>query len=295
MPATNRPKILVMKIKEFSEAFVSIDDISDFYSVSNVNHNGCYCWSNSLTSIDGILSFKEANSTVSNVGLKSLTEDYIADYRLLNAGWAFADAILISGQNVRSEPLLELSIEFDDLIDYRQRVLGKSFQPAVVIISPSGDLCWDRPLFHLPGRQILVYSSGQGYDRVKLSLRDAQPSGNSWSAITILNLDQMEGERPLVKLMNNLTQKGIKFVDVSAGGKIISSLIELQLLSEIRYTMAGHIIGPLNSTYEQRPSLFPADRKSFLPEKTPLVIWKGIRCLGDHFIFLRGVLDYTKV
>jgi hypothetical protein len=34
----------------------------------------------------------------------------VADWKLLNAGWAHADAVLITGQIVRDEPLAQCSV-----------------------------------------------------------------------------------------------------------------------------------------------------------------------------------------
>lgn len=59
------------------------------------------------------------NTTVRQIALKGIREagSYpLADYRLLNGGWAHSDAVMISGQNIRSEESAMGAIQYDILI-----------------------------------------------------------------------------------------------------------------------------------------------------------------------------------
>jgi hypothetical protein len=55
---------------------------------------------------DGFFFHDLLNISMRQIALKGIREagSYpLADYRLLNGGWAHSDAVMISGQNIRSE------------------------------------------------------------------------------------------------------------------------------------------------------------------------------------------------
>ena len=116
---------------------------------------------------------------------------------------------------------------------------------------------------------------------------------------------------------------GVHYLDVSAGGIVISRMRGLKLLDEMRFTLAGQICGQTDvveseSGYGQqrimRPLLFPIlplfepssnnnlnERKkgdshveSFNPFNSTIVSFKGIRLLGESLLFFRCTLNYRK-
>lgn len=66
-----------------------------------------YVWSNTVSTVDGLTNFAPIGlpaADVADVALRSLDPLLsAADFKLLNSGWAMADAILISGQITRHE------------------------------------------------------------------------------------------------------------------------------------------------------------------------------------------------
>jgi hypothetical protein len=93
----------VKRLAEFSCPVMPVEEILGFYHIDNdVNthiKNRPYAWSNSITTIDGYMHFLEPKEKdVGFIGMKhvdGISEDQKADWRLLNAGWAFADAVLV--------------------------------------------------------------------------------------------------------------------------------------------------------------------------------------------------------
>ena len=75
----------------------------------------------------------------------------------------------------------------------------------------------------------------------------------------------------------------------------VGKFIDLKLLDEFRFTQTGQIVGAFNSLGEERPSLYPKKKvgvRNYSPDDSPLVAWKGIRTIGEHCIFFRGVFTY---
>lgn len=287
-----------MKLASFSSPQIPIDEINSFYNIKDTNDipTRPYTWSNSICSFDGIQGFLEPESHVSQIGLKHIPEIakfQKADFRLLNAGWAMADAVLLSGKTVREErnPGFGREIAFPDLIAYRLDVLGKSSRnPIHVIVSQSGDFPLSGPLFHVRNQLVLVFTILEGKNAVLETLERQKPFYTEWSNIC---LEVFDGN--LATLLSNLkTKYGIKYMDVSAGGSLIRSMIDGQLLDEIRVTQVGHIVGSQNSQGVPRPCLFPSlgTFASYSIIDAPIIKWVGIRTCGDYFIFVRGKIFY---
>ncbi|KAH6570413.1 hypothetical protein BASA60_007747 [Batrachochytrium salamandrivorans] len=91
------------RLGELDSPDISIEDIASFYSIDGVavSDTRPYTWTNSVTTLDGIIHFGD-ESMVGDVALKNVPgigHWSEADWRLLNAGWAHADAVLITGRD----------------------------------------------------------------------------------------------------------------------------------------------------------------------------------------------------
>lgn len=91
-----------VRIKEWEEGEISLDEVEDFLSIQNcvVPEDRPYTWSMTVSSLDGVIAFNEPNVKEDSkyVALHSST-----DWKLLNAGWMQADAVLNTGFTLRSD------------------------------------------------------------------------------------------------------------------------------------------------------------------------------------------------
>jgi riboflavin biosynthesis pyrimidine reductase len=278
----------IMRLAEFSSPMIPLQEIIDFYSLEEIQIplNRPFTWSNSLVSIDGILHFLEHSKTVGEVGLHHIhsIKEQEADWRLLNASRAFADAVLLTGQIIRDEVDVDCSVKYQDLIEMRRTMGKRGDHPIHCILSRTGDIPLDRPLFNNPNLDIWIFTSQEGIVSLKIKI------GNVKANVSFYMVDNS-----IAEMLSILHSNGIHHLDVSSGGRVIRSFTDAQLLDEVRMTMTGQLIGPKNSKGEHRPSLYPLERKSYTPSTAPLIKWKGIRTCGDYFIFHRGVLQYRDV
>ncbi|KAJ3116410.1 hypothetical protein HK098_006612 [Nowakowskiella sp. JEL0407] len=68
--------------------------------------------------------------------------------RLLNAGWAHCDALLVTGRVLRDEPDAQCRVVYDDLVEYRRTTLRKNAaQPLQIILTNTGDVNLKHKLF----------------------------------------------------------------------------------------------------------------------------------------------------
>jgi riboflavin biosynthesis pyrimidine reductase len=119
------------RLAEFSSELIPIPEITAFYTLDHaLNYqtpDRPYTWSNTVCSVDGVISFLEPGTSAG----KEIALGHIprsgsgSDWRLLNGGWMFADAVVSSGTNLRTEPDLLYSPHFEDLQNYRLNVLKK--------------------------------------------------------------------------------------------------------------------------------------------------------------------------
>ncbi|KAJ3313418.1 hypothetical protein HDV04_001847 [Boothiomyces sp. JEL0838] len=281
------------RIGEFDDPHISIREIKEFYHLDELNSDESYpySWSNSIVTMDGVLSFMEEGYTVDAVGLKHIQEIkpyQLADFRLLNAGWAYADAVLISGEIIRSEKSAGCFVVFDDLLELRKELGKSTTQPIQCVVSKECVFPLDRPIFQTADALVNVFTTHSG----KANLEKALERASIAAKVQIFANDSIEMDW----VYRQMKLLGINYLDVSSGGKVIRSLIGCGLLREIRKTVSGQYAGPLNSQMEKRPRLFDESCDvNFHPSYSPLIYWKGIRLMGEHFIFHRGLIEYRHI
>ncbi|KAJ3041660.1 hypothetical protein HDV00_008937 [Rhizophlyctis rosea] len=142
----------------------------------------------------------------------------------------------------------------------------------------------------------MTTAEGQARAKHELARRD----GPLPSKLTVVPFETLRnGQIDLAKALARLKSEfGVRYLDISAGGRTIRSFIDLGVIDEIRMTVANQIAGHVNTSNQLRPHAYPHDANSFRtynPDTSPLVAWKGIRMAGEHFMFYRGVYQYRHL
>ncbi|KAI8893890.1 hypothetical protein BC833DRAFT_606872 [Globomyces pollinis-pini] len=292
-----------MKIKprlaEFEHSLIPIKDIQQFYTLDDIQvpSDRPYTWSDTITSLDGVIHFLEEKDNVGSIGFKNIPHlaDYQkADYRLLNASWCYADAVLISGQNLRDETDSDCIIKFPDLIQFRKEILlKKTNQPITCIVSTHCDFPLIAPVFHDSDIEVWIFTSQIGKTNFEKNRNQYGDINVKWSNITIFDVSE-NGQVDIKAMFKQLKAANINYLDICSGGSFKRQCLDLGILDEIRMTQAGQIAGFYNSQGEKRPTVFPDNpaAMNFIPQNAPLVAWKGIRTIGEHLIFYRGLVTY---
>jgi len=284
---------MTASVSVFSAGVIPLPEIQSFYSLDNISlpqEKRPYTWTMSVSTLDGYLSFKETEAEgAKEIALAHIKDSgSIADWRLLNGGWMYADAVLGSGAIIRAEPAIKWIPTFDDMLNYRVNILKKSKFPINVVVSGSGDVDLKHPMFNDPELRTVIVTSKIGSERLAKSGVPVPPS----TTIEVLAENPIFGDTEFKILFQLLFEKyNIKFLDVTAGGVLIAAFAKLKLLDEIRVTMAGHVCGEISSTGEKRPGLFTTT-EPFTHENNPLVEFHKIGVFGVHHIFLRNLVKY---
>ena len=288
--------IVTPRIGAFSKTYVPLDEALEFYNLKNViiPKNRPYTWSNSVASFDGVASFKEEGAEAAEeLGGKT-------DFRLLNTGWSLADAVLITPETLKNEVEAACYPRYDDLVKYRQEILDKPHFPYQCILTYTGKVDPHHPIFSKKCVRCVILTSETGKENVEKIFAEAmegQPEDAPLRRPKIFVFRPSETGKglDLKHVFETLrTILKVKFLDVSTGGGVISQLLRLKLLDEVRMTTSGQICGPYNSAGQLRPKTFPANQKDdvFTVGTTPLIRNKGLRVMDDLFIFTRGTVTY---
>lgn len=309
------------RLAEFSECIdgsIPLLEVEEFYSLGDVapSSERPFTWTQSVSSLDGRISYGPGTlpPAIALSGVPEAKAGASGDWRLLQAGWSLADAVLISGSCLRSEPETTLRVTQVDLIEMRIRLGYRSRQPMRVILTGSGDIDPAHLLFQRsPGDESmsLIATTMNGLVTFKAKLEGLGLKAVSWP----LHDQKIDGlEAFLVRHNNSLDPAGIKiviaqddgaeavsyqkllnylrkveavrFLDVSAGGVAIGGLLAEKLIDEMRVTLAGNLVG-IGPTLISFPSTFQVS-----PETTPLVRYDHLRSLGPNHLFIRGCVIY---
>ncbi|KAJ3067260.1 hypothetical protein HDU98_009541 [Podochytrium sp. JEL0797] len=277
------------KLAEFTHANVPMAELASFYTTAplEIPTHRPYVWSNSMTSLDGFMHFKstrsqlaahpvvpvaksehEHGSVESDIALKRhpLAGPFsLADYRLLNAGWVFADAVLSSGPCVRTDPLLRHVPIFGDMIKYRTEVLHKPKCPFQILVSTTAATFdyTSHAMFNSSDLPVIVVSlepDSKTAQAAFLASRENLPSPASSSRLwnpesdatytpgTVRFVSFAPSTRDprgvdLEKLLEWLrVELKVDFLEIDAGGSMIRRMIDFKLIDEVRLTQVGQVI-----------------------------------------------------
>jgi len=290
------------EIKVFSEETISIQEVETYYNLDGipVPEDRPYTWTMSVSTLDGYIGFKDPDSEgPSEIALAHIPKSGSgADYRLLNAGWMYADAVLGSGSILRSEPNIVWLPVFDDLVEHRVKVFKKPKYPLNVILTGSGDVDLSHHIFHHPDLHTLIFTTPLGNEKITPQLHKlptpsltkievVRTENESASAKNKYNFDGADF-KTIAKLLR--TKYDVKYLDVTAGGIVIGTMVHNKLVDEMRVTVASQVCG---IGAELRPSLFVSPPGVvFTHHNNPILKYKKIGIFGEHHIFIRSTVQY---
>eukprot|EP00127_Corallochytrium_limacisporum_P003540 Clim_evm23s150 gene=Clim_evmTU23s150 len=257
-----------------------------------------YVWTMSAMSMDGVLALKESESScAADIVLKKeakASPDRIKrgaelDWLLLNTGWAYADAVLLTGEILRNEPWAASYCRTNTLKVHHRL-------PLQVVLTRSPDLdipniaMFDSPSLNDLELPVLVATCNETVAKKLQAKVDALL--HTSRRVRVQAFPNHNGKHvDLKKLLAALwSDFGIRLLDVTAGGKVIAPMVFQKLVDEVRITVCGHLCGEVNAKKEGRPRLFPEE--SFPPQQSPLLQYDHIKVMGPHHIHIRSSVHY---
>lgn len=248
-----------------------------------------------VKSVDGIGSMNEpgyhdpmigmagpgiAGRHIAEKGVKD-AEGAAADWRLLQYGWATADAVIGGSNIIRGEKNIIWRPYDSDLIEYRKG-MGKGESPIQVVLTGRGidRKTMEYPIFNTGGVRTIIATSRNGYDMMK---------GYKGSSVEFEVF--REGRVDINELLPRLRQNyGVRVLDLQGGPTVFGEFLKARVIDELRITQSPLIIGSENSKGERRPG--PTERLHF-PADMPVVLGKSeVARAGNHYFFRYRKLTY---
>jgi riboflavin biosynthesis pyrimidine reductase len=240
------------------ETFESIEDEAKaFFNIQDVPQaSRPYVYANVLTSLDGKLGFTECRMAKPGSLINSDTSR-AADFAFLKYSWSQADAVLLSGAILRNEPELE-------------GCMGEVNKPLQIILTESGDIDTNHHLLNSGLRCIFAVPS-ETYSHVSQKFQKNK-------IIEFSSFDKL-----LTKLSNDF---GVKRLNVCTGGIVLSQLISMNLVDEVRHSISLKLVGDFNGAGHKNPSLVPSSVGDFSKD-LPAFTLLGLREFNRDLLILR--------
>lgn len=280
-------------VLNFSKKVAPVEELAKFYSLDNISvpERRPYAWLMYVMTLDGKVTFREPKAYGGDlIALQHMREKEeraigaIIDWRLLQFGWAQADAIVGSAAIIRTEDKQTWPIVDDDILDYRLNVLGKTEKyPIKVILTASGDISLTEDMFTFPEHRTVVFASENGKAVLDEKVERLVADGKDYAKKVKIyegGKNTVDAKFAVEKLKE---EYGIRFLDVTGGPTVSGEFVWEKIIDEYRVTFAPHIIGEKNSESRERASsvILPKGR-CFTPDTSVLFKLRDVRSYGSH-------------
>ena len=301
-------------LRGFTDPTIPIEEMEKFYEIDpeTIPHNRPYVWYMFIDTMDGRGTFLHPGKAGGyHVALGHFKEDpvlsrkypevvagHVADGRLLQFGWAVADAMLAGAGILNAEAGNEWRIWDKDLMSYRES-LGK--KPTIrVLLTGSGSVNLEERVFS-PEKEYetLVFTASEGMEALEKKGAEVERS-RGYDPLKNARVYVLEEGRELTdlgKMMSILREEhGVRLLDVQGGPKIAGLLTVNKLFDEYRLTKSPQIIGDRyysDGKARERPTAFTfPDGFTFNPDNSVLALpIEADRQVGGH-TFMRRSLIY---
>lgn len=239
-----------------------------------------YIVGNMVTTLDGVVALNSAGH-LSGGDISGFNPYDQAMVGLLRAS---ADAVIVGAETFRVEARHFLTPEdiapqFTEEYRALRAALGKSAEPCNVIISASGKLNLEIPLFQQNRVPVLVITTSQGADRLR-----AQTRPPSLRIEAVQDGQEAIAAETILQTVSRVYQGNLLLVE--GGPRLMSAFIAEHHLNELFLTLAPQIAGRDGSV--ERPGFVKG--QLFAPEQARWGELLSVKRGGDH-LFLRYALE----
>lgn len=177
---------------------------------------------NMVSSLDGAAAFGGRVRPISNT----------ADHQLLRSLRAYCDVLLVGAGTVRAERYGPVMLDAE-LRRYRRHECGQAALPSVAVVTHSGNLPWNSPLFTSEGSRPIVVTSAQGAARCGPDVQ----SRADMMVVGDIHVDP-------AAMIQGLHARGLKRVLCEGGPALLSTLVAHDLVDDMCFTLSPTLAGP---------------------------------------------------
>lgn len=176
---------------------------------------------NMVASLDGAAAFGGRVRPISNT----------ADHQLLRSLRAYCDVLLVGAGTIRAERYGPAMVDAE-LRRYRRDEGRQAALPSVAVVTHSGNLPWNSPLFTGGSRPIIVTSA--------LGATRCQPDVQCRADIMVAGDVDVDP----IAMIQGLRDRGLKRVLCEGGPALLSTLVAHDLVDDMCFTLSPILAGP---------------------------------------------------
>lgn len=242
-----------------------------------------YVIANFVETIDGVISYRIPGRS----GGEEISGRNPEDLFTMGLLRSMADAVLFgSGSLHAAQGHLRIP-EFvypdaKDLFVALRRKLGKRPWPLNAVLTASGNINLDEPIFHTPGLRTVVITTEDG------ALRLASKHGDKLSGIVVRSTGEESSTTPAAILNILAGEFGVRLLLHEGGAIVFGLFLAAKMIDELFLTLAPQIAG--RQSQFPRPSI--AGEAVFLPETAPWFRLESVKQAANH-LFLRYASAYS--
>jgi riboflavin biosynthesis pyrimidine reductase len=234
---------------------------------------------NFVTTLDGVVALKESGK----VGGGDISGFNVHDRMVMGLLRAVADVVIVGAGTLRSVPQHRWTARYiypplADAYWQLQSSLGKSAPPLNVIVTASGEVSMDLPVFQSGEVPVLIVTTPQGSRHIS---RQVVPS-----AVRVVTVqgDGKLSAQAILEAVSRMRQSEVILVE--GGPQLMGDFFAERCLDELFLTLAPQIAG--RDENAERPGLVSG--KHFAPEHPLWGTLIGVKCGGSH-LFLRYAFE----
>jgi riboflavin biosynthesis pyrimidine reductase len=238
-----------------------------------------YIFANFVATLDGVVSHQITGRSGGGE-ISGFSEE---DRFIMGLSRSASDAVLIGAGTLRADPggvLLPGSISpafRQEFPFFRETVLKKPAHPLNVVISGSGNIDLDEPIFHTPGLTAVIITTALGYDRLR------REHGRSLAVPEVRSTDDQGPKLSPASAIRILHDEfGVERLLLEGGPTLFGQFLAEGLVDELFLTLSPQIAGQ----DERHRRLGVVEQLLYSPEGSPWFKPVSLKAAQDH-LFLR--------
>jgi len=162
--------------------------------------------------------------------------------------------------------------------DALRKRLGKPREPMNVILTASGNVSLDKPIFRYPNLKTLILTTDRGMKRLK------ERYGKALNVTEVRSVGNTRSVAPRKAAQILYRKYGVKLLLHEGGPTVFGEYLKAGIVDEMFLTLSPQVAGRTRG----KPRLGFAGQTIFSPDSAPWYTLKGAKQAGSH-LFLRYV------
>jgi riboflavin biosynthesis pyrimidine reductase len=245
-------------------------------AIPKMSNGRPYVIGNFVETIDGVTTFSIPGASSG----KPISGGNAEDRFVMGLLRAVADAVLVGAGTIRGDPgrVRTPASACPDAQTYYAELRKKLEKPPLplnVVLTASGKIDLDEPMFHTKGLRSIIITTEDGASWIALQHR------SDFACVEVRSTGESGTTTPGAVLDILAQEFGVQLLLHEGGATVFGKFLAARAIDELFLTLAPQIAGRNHET--RRPSL--AGETLFLPQTAPWFTLRSVKRAEDHLFF----------